>query len=534
MVTKLKNLNKRQQEIGLSVGWSFVGIVFTFGMIYVKYTSMWMWGSTERTIYTIAGSVLLFLALAVCAGSIWQTFSYIKKYPPKEFWKICRVDAVKSELLAIAVFLSGKRWMQALFPYEEIIWNRFVLNSGFTIIVFLLELILVLVIFGGSGLFLLRQWVLGILPETSVIWSEVIHYKNRTPLEVRMQNKRKGGLLFGGILTIAAIICSYGAFMGADLPALAAGMIALIMLLVFYKNCFSGKSLREIGCLIQQIQKMSEGEEIPQELYLPEKSLFYDTSEQLRNIDAAMRKSVEKQVQAERLKIDLITNVSHDLKTPLTSMVGYTALLKKENLSEEAKDYVEVISAKQEQLKNMIQDLFELSKATSGSDQLHLETLDMRRLLEQTMGDMEDGIQESGQVIRTDFHDEPLLFTGDNAKMYRVVQNLLENALKYSMQGTRIYVEAGKRNAQVYTEIKNIASYEMDFKPDEIMERFVRGDKSRTTEGHGLGLAIASSFVRNMGGSLEVTIDGDLFKVTMQLPEANSGAGGGRYTSSLV
>ncbi|MDO5338020.1 MAG: histidine kinase dimerization/phospho-acceptor domain-containing protein [Eubacteriales bacterium] len=519
MATKLKNLNKRQQEIALVSGLGFAAEAFTFGMIFIKYPSMWLWGKKEKIIYAVSGSILLLLAVAMCAGIIWQMRIYIKKYPPRETWNVHRADNIKSELLVLAALLSAGRWIQALLPYDEFIWTRYLLNTVLNIITFFGELLLVLTVLGGSIFLLARQWVLGILPKTSVIWSERIRYRNRTPLEERLQNKRKAGLLFAGILTAAAVICSYAAFMGADLPAVMMGVTAIIMLLLFYKNCFSGKSLREIGCLVQHIQKMSEGEVIPQELYLPENSLFYDTSRQLGNIDAAMRKSVEKQVQAERLKIDLITNVSHDLKTPLTSMVGYTALLKKENLSDEARDYVEVISAKQEQLKNMIQDLFELSKATSGSDQLHLETLDMRRLLEQTMGDMEDGIQESGQSIRTAFHEEPLLFTGDNAKMYRVVQNLLENALKYSMQGTRIYVEAGKRNGQVYTEVKNIASYEMDFKPDEIMERFVRGDKSRTTEGHGLGLAIASSFVRNMGGELEIMIDGDLFKVTIQFPQ---------------
>ena len=138
-----------------------------------------------------------------------------------------------------------------------------------------------------------------------------------------------------------------------------------------------------------------------------------------------MEKSIQKQVQAERLKIDLITNVSHDLKTPLTSMRGYTDLLKMEELSDEARDYVEIISVKQEQLKNMIQDLFELSKANSGAEPFVMEKLDMKKLLEQTMADMADAIENSAQIIRTHFDGEPLFFLGDNGKMYRVVQNLL-------------------------------------------------------------------------------------------------------------
>ena len=263
---------------------------------------------------------------------------------------------------------------------------------------------------------------------------------------------------------------------------------------------------------------MSEGESIPEGLRLTENSFLYETDQNLAHVEEAMKKSVEKQMQAERLKVDLITNMSHDLKTPLTSMVGYTDLLKKEELSDAARDYVDVISMKQEQLKNMIQDLFDLSKATSNVEQLTMEVLDMRKLLEQTLGDMEDQIKASENVIRTSFSQEPLLFLGDNGKMYRVVQNLLENALKYSLADTRIYVEAQKSGNKIRACIKNIASYEMDFAPEEIMERFVRGDKARTTQGHGLGLAISSSYVRNMGGSLEIELDGDLFKVNLEFP----------------
>ena len=241
-------------------------------------------------------------------------------------------------------------------------------------------------------------------------------------------------------------------------------------------------------------------------------------AENLNNISDGMNAAIEQRLKSERMKTELITNVSHDLKTPLTSMIGYTDLLKKEELSAEAKDYVEIISLKQEKLKDMIQNLFELSKATSGVDLLTIETLDMRKLLEQTLGDMEDAIRESGREIRTKFPEEPLLFKGDNEKMYRVVQNLLENALKYSMEGTRIYLDIRRESNRIYTEIKNIASYEMDFAPEEIMERFVRGDESRSTEGHGLGFAIASSFVRNMDGMMDIEIDGDLFKVILNFP----------------
>lgn len=284
----------------------------------------------------------------------------------------------------------------------------------------------------------------------------------------------------------------------------------------------SGITSTSINALVEQIRAISNAEPLNEQFRLSEKSLFYEPFRQLEEIDIAARRSAEKQLQAERLKIDLITNVSHDLKTPLTSMVGYTDLLKQENLSAEARDYVDVIALKQEQLKEMIQQLFELSKVTSGAEQFKMETLDMRKLVEQILGDMDDSIQKSGQAIRSSFDESPLLFTGDNEKMYRVVQNLLENALKYSMENTRIYITVKKEENRICLTIKNIASYEMNFAADEITERFARGDKSRSTEGHGLGLAIASSFTQNMGGILLVEVDGDLFKVTVEFPVAET------------
>lgn len=529
MDTKLKNLismrDRRGMEISLAVDWIVISMAITYASIFSAYKDFdYYWSRAGLRFYSIASTVLAVFSLVIGIAVLVETYFYLKNHAPLKNLTVCRADRVKTEFLAVILLASGGMWLNALTSRDMYVWDALmiVVNGAVEAIQTGLILLAILICFYGSIILLIRQKTLGIMPETSVLYARVRRYKERTPLEVRLQRRNRVPLIISCILTVIPLIAvisqsySYGYMFGWFYG----GMIILLFF-VYLESWMGNKTVRDTGCLLQQIQAMSEGEEIPQNAQLPENSLLYEASGQLKNIEIAMRKSVEKQVQAERLKIDLITNVSHDLKTPLTSMVGYTDLLKKEELSEEARDYVEVISMKQEQLKNMIQDLFELSKATSGADQLVMETLDMRKLLEQTMGDMEDAIGESGQEIRTRFAEEPLLFTGDNGKMYRVVQNLLENALKYSLPGTRIYLEAGKKAGQVEMQIKNIASYEMDFAPDEVMERFVRGDKSRTTEGHGLGLAIASSFVRNMGGSLEVGIDGDLFKVILRFPEVN-------------
>ena len=246
--------------------------------------------------------------------------------------------------------------------------------------------------------------------------------------------------------------------------------------------------------------------------------LFMENMEQInqKNIEAALR--------SEQMKVDLISNVSHDLKTPLTSMVGYIELMKKEELSDVLLDYVEVLSRKAQKLKEMIDSLFDLAKTSSGNVELKLEVLEMNRLIEQVQADMEDRIIKSGREIVVILTEEPTDFTADSSYMYRIIQNLVENALKYSQENTRIFLKSsiihventGKENQKkVRFEITNTAGYRMNFTKEQIVERFARGDESRTTEGNGLGLAIVNTYTVALGGSFEVAIDCDQFKASV-------------------
>lgn len=224
-------------------------------------------------------------------------------------------------------------------------------------------------------------------------------------------------------------------------------------------------------------------------------------------------------MKGERMKIDLITNVSHDLKTPLTSIISYVDLLARdESLSPEARDYVTILNQKTERLKNTIADLFELAKSTSGEAKVTLEPMDLKKLMEQTLEDMSDQIEEAGFKIRFQCEAQYTKFKGDVNRMYRVVQNILENALKYSLKGTRIFVTISNQNHKVCLTVQNTSGYEMDFTEEEIMERFYRGEKSRTSEGNGLGLSIADSFTANCGGEFKIEIDGDQFKAMILFP----------------
>ena len=228
--------------------------------------------------------------------------------------------------------------------------------------------------------------------------------------------------------------------------------------------------------------------------------------------------SIDEQMKAERMKVALITNVSHDLKTPLTSIISYTDLLSKEELSDVAKDYIKILQDKSYLLKNIVTDLFELAKSTSGDINLEMEELDIKKLLEQTLGDMEDHIKLSQLSIKVSLPEQPVMIYSDGKKLYRVFQNILDNALKYSMQGTRVYIHLVIKDGHAIVTIKNVASYEMNFTKEEILQRFTRGDESRTTEGSGLGLSIAKSFTNVCGGEFDLSIDGDLFKVRIQFP----------------
>jgi signal transduction histidine kinase len=248
---------------------------------------------------------------------------------------------------------------------------------------------------------------------------------------------------------------------------------------------------------------------------------YYKGNKQLyKEIDQGIQDSFEEQMKSERMKVALITNVSHDLKTPLTSIISYTDLLsKEEGLTETAADYIRILQDKSMRLKNMVTDLFELAKSTSGDISLNMEVIDLKKLMEQTLADMQDRVEESMLQFKVTLGETPVNIRADGGKLYRVFQNIIDNALKYAMRGTRVFIKLEEVNKEAVVTIKNIAGYEMNFTADEILQRFVRGDQSRTTEGSGLGLSIAESFTRNCGGRFKLDINDDVFQVTVSFEE---------------
>lgn len=244
--------------------------------------------------------------------------------------------------------------------------------------------------------------------------------------------------------------------------------------------------------------------------------LYDGIVDNFNNIGLNLDLAIEDAVKSERLKTELITNVSHDLKTPLTSILNYSDLLSKEdNSQEEAREYAKIINEKSNKLRVLIEDLFEVSKATSNNIELDRQELDFNSLVAQSIGEWEDKISENNIEIISNLPEEKVMLNIDGQKFSRVLDNLFSNIYKYALENSRVYVDLRDEGGVKLT-IKNISKYPLNISAEELMERFTRGEKSRTTSGSGLGLSIASSFVRAHGASLDIDIDGDLFKVTIE------------------
>ncbi|URN41218.1 sensor histidine kinase [Peptoniphilus genitalis] len=244
--------------------------------------------------------------------------------------------------------------------------------------------------------------------------------------------------------------------------------------------------------------------------------LYDGIVDNFNNIGSNLDLAIEDAVKSERLKTELITNVSHDLKTPLTSILNYSDLLSKEdNSQEEAKEYARIINEKSNKLRVLIEDLFEVSKATSNNIELDRQELDFNSLVAQSIGEWEDKIKENNIEIISNLSEEKVMLKIDGQKFSRVLDNLFSNISKYALENSRVYVDLRDEGGVKLT-IKNISKYPLNISAEELMERFTRGEKSRTTSGSGLGLSIASSFVRAHGASFDIDIDGDLFKVTIK------------------
>lgn len=321
-------------------------------------------------------------------------------------------------------------------------------------------------------------------------------------------------LIFQAIIIVWIIGAMYISLLGANLLLrtffiyLGLTVLSLICAVIF-------KAIMAEIKLRYYLQELADGnmDTIPMQT-----GPFTRSINNINKINTGLQENVNEILKSERLKTELITNVSHDLKTPLTSIISYVSLLRGMNIENDvAKEYISIIDNKSKRLKVLIDDLFEASKLSSGQMKLDKMYSDIVALLDQTLGELSYKIEESEIEFIVSTSARSILVNIDGQKMWRVFDNLINNILKYSTKGTRAYVDIKEEEKAVIITFKNIANYNMDFEANELFERFKRGDTSRTTEGSGLGLSIAKSIIELHGGIMNITTDGDLFKTTILL-----------------
>lgn len=275
----------------------------------------------------------------------------------------------------------------------------------------------------------------------------------------------------------------------------------------------------DLNVVMDETKKIAEGDinhKIPiGRLAFPSKEL----GTYVNSIGDGFSCAIEERVKSERLKTELITNVSHDIKTPLTSIINYVDLLNKKPFEDEtSRNYLNILTEKSWRLKTLIDDLVEASKASSGTLALHFERINVGELLKQAAGEFEDRFMERGLEIVLNLSDKTLYVMADGRSTYRIIENLFSNVTKYALSGTRVYIDMRQEKDSVLVSVKNISAAKLNITGEELMERFVRGDSSRNTEGSGLGLSIAKSLALLQHGTFELALDGDLFKVLFSLP----------------
>ena len=244
---------------------------------------------------------------------------------------------------------------------------------------------------------------------------------------------------------------------------------------------------------------------------------FQDIVKYINDVSSGFENAIQEGIKSERMKTELITNVSHDIKTPLTSIINYVDLLKKENIeNEKAKEYIDILDNKSQRLKKLIEDLVEVSKASSGNVKLNMEKIDICELIKQATGEFEDKFKSKNLDVIYNANEENIYINADNRYMYRIIENLFVNISKYALDSSRVYIDIIKNDLKVKIAVKNISKERLNITPDELMQRFVRGDKSRTTEGSGLGISISKSLTELQNGKFTLNVDGDLFKVELE------------------
>ena len=342
----------------------------------------------------------------------------------------------------------------------------------------------------------------------TVIKHSLIYFISESLLKIIMQIVAGGPLMLKsiGATMFLIVISAYG----MNKPP----MLIIITLAAVYYVYIKVKKFE----IIQAGLKVAKNGDYDNKIIVEGTGEFTQLAEDINEMSSGLKTAVQNEVKSEKLKTELITNVSHDIKTPLTSIMSYIDLLKREGLgSDNAPKYLEVLDRKSKRLKTLTEDLFEAAKATSGSIEPKFAKVNINALVSQILGELDEKINESELIFKVDAANKKVYAWADGRLLSRVMENLLSNIFKYAIKGSRVYINITETQKEARVSFKNVSAYELNIPAEELMERFKRGDESRSSEGSGLGLAIARSLMEIQEGVLEISIDADLFTAEVVL-----------------
>lgn len=410
-------------------------------------------------------------------------------------------DRIPTELAAVMCLFGLYFALQIIYEFIGSVSR----NSIYSVIGFGIFIVVGALVIMGSYLSLIRRI------KANILWKNSL-----TCSIVRLCKAAIGATK----LTIRAVIAYLVFLLGNLIFVLSGGFgiliaffIDMVILLCIMRN-IAGKQT-----VIDGVKRISAGNlqyKIPVESLKGEN---YELAVAINNIGDGLKRAVDSSLKNEHMKTELITNVSHDIKTPLTSIINYVDLLKRENIPEpKIKGYIQVLDEKSQRLKHLTEDLVEASKVSSGNIDLAYETINFNQLIYQTQGEFDEKFAARGLQLLMTLPDKDLFIQADGRRLWRIIENLYNNVAKYAMPGTRVYLELKESDGQAKFSLKNISEYQLNFKAEELTERFIRGDVSRSTEGSGLGLSIAQNLTELQNGQFHIYLDGDLFKVTVSFP----------------
>lgn len=476
----------------------------------------------QMRLFFIVGMICLALGILGCAATLYMlvllTGAPEEQNPSPLMQRMDRLPAEISLVLYLAacgiailisqliffkiihLFLSTENWY-----YGELVFK-----------------VLILYVTGVSAVLnLFKQYKSGVLWKNSLLnkgLRTILLYFKHHRFTTRIMITYSLFLIFNVVMIMAFsfLLFTYNDLESRILMGAVAVLFLLLDLWVFhqmYKNAWQTDQIN------QALLNISNGNTT----YKIDTKLFYgkerELAENINHISTGLETALQEKVRSERLKADLITNVSHDIKTPLTSIINYVDLIKREKIQDQRiQGYLEVLEQKSQRLKTLTEDLVEASKASSGNLKLDMTSIDFVELIYQTNGEFEEKLALRHLELVSTLPDDTMLIEADGRYLWRVLENLYNNAFKYAMEHSRVYVDIAKEEENILFTIKNISENPLNITADELTERFVRGDVARTTEGSGLGISIAKSLTELQGGQFQLYIDGDLFKATVAFP----------------